>query len=51
MTATIHLDDAEPIRMRVYKRKLLEQDSDVVVPQIRVIDNEHFIQKLAKLIP
>lgn len=43
--STSLIDDAEPIRMHISKREQLEQDSDVVVTQIRAIDNERFIQK------
>lgn len=49
--STSLIDDAEPIRMRVSKRGELEQDSDIVVTQIRAIDNTRFIQKLAVLTP
>jgi len=49
--STSLVDDAEPIRMRILKRERLEQDSDVVVTQIRSIDNERFIEKLARLTP
>lgn len=49
--STSLVDDAEPIRMRILKRERLEQDSDVVVTQIRSIDNERFIEKLAGLTP
>lgn len=47
--STSLIDDAEPIRMRVTARDALEQDSDIVVTQIRAIDNDRFIQKLASL--
>lgn len=47
--STSLIDDAEPIRMRILKRELLEHDSDIVVTQIRAIDNERFIQKLGSL--
>ena len=47
--STSLIDDAEPIRMRILKRELLEYDSDIVVTQIRAIDNERFIQKLGSL--
>jgi len=49
--STSLVEDAEPIRMRVSKRERLEQDSDVVVTQIRSIDNERFIEKLGRLTP
>jgi len=44
--STSVIDNAEPIRMRVTKRKKLEQDSDIVITQIRAIDNDRFIKKL-----
>jgi mRNA interferase MazF len=43
------IDDAEPIRMRVKKREKLLQDSDLVITQIRSIDNNRFVEKLASL--
>lgn len=47
--STSLVDDAQPIRMRVQAREDLEKDSDIVVTQIRAIDNDRFIQKLASL--
>lgn len=47
--STSLVEDAEPIRMRVTKREKLEQDSDIVITQIRAIDNDRFIEKLATL--
>ena len=43
------IDDAQPLRFRINARKKLEQDSDILVGQIRAIDNDRFIQKLASL--
>lgn len=43
------IDDAEPIRLRVKKREKLLQDSDLVITQIRSIDNDRFVEKLASL--
>lgn len=43
------VDDAEPLRMRISKIEDLEKDSDIVVTQIRAIDNHRFMQKLATL--
>lgn len=43
------VDDSEPIRYRINKRKNLELDSDIVITQIRAIDNDRFIEKLANL--
>lgn len=47
--STSLIDDAQPIRMRITAREDLEKDSDIVVTQIRAIDNDRFIQKLASL--
>ncbi|MCK9491173.1 MAG: type II toxin-antitoxin system PemK/MazF family toxin [Sulfurimonas sp.] len=43
------IDDAEPIRMRVEKREKLLEDSDLVITQIRSVDNGRFVEKLASL--
>ena len=43
------IDDVEPIRMRIEKRDKLEKDSDIVITQIRAIDNSRFIEKLATI--
>ena len=47
--STALVDDAEPIRMRVSKRENLKEDSDLIITQIRAIDNDRFIEKLATL--
>jgi mRNA interferase MazF len=47
--STVLVDDAEPIRMRIVKRENLKEDSDLVITQIRAIDNDRFIEKLGKL--
>ena len=47
--STSLVDDAEPIRYRVNKREMLEQDSDLVITQIRAIDNDRLIKKIASL--
>lgn len=47
--STSLIDDAEPIRMRIKKRDNLKEDSDVVITQIRAIDNARFIEKIATL--
>lgn len=47
--STSLVDDSEPIRFRINKREKLEKDSDLIVTQIRSIDNERFIEKLAEL--
>ncbi|QFR49701.1 type II toxin-antitoxin system PemK/MazF family toxin [Sulfurimonas lithotrophica] len=42
------IDDAFPLRMRILKRDLLKQDSDVLCDQVRAIDTKRVIQdKLA----
>lgn len=43
------IDDAQPIRMRIEKRDDLKQNSDIVITQIRAIDNDRFIEKLSTL--
>lgn len=35
--------------MRVLKREKLERDSDIIITQVRAIDNERFIEKLGNL--
>ena len=47
--STSLVDDTQPIRMRIKARENLEKDSDIVVTQIRAIDNDRFIEKLASL--
>lgn len=47
---TTHLiDDSQPIRYRITKRDNLKEDSDIVISQIRAIDNDRFIEKLGNL--
>jgi mRNA interferase MazF len=46
---TYLIDDAEPLRFRINKRDKLIEDSDLIITQIRAIDNSRFIEKLAKL--
>ncbi|HFU74866.1 MAG TPA: type II toxin-antitoxin system PemK/MazF family toxin [Arcobacter sp.] len=43
------VNEAEPLRMRISKRDNLEKDSDLIVTQIRAIDNRRLIKKIAKL--
>lgn len=43
------IDDAEPLRFRVKSRDQLKEDSDIVIGQIRAIDNARFIKKLGVL--
>lgn len=45
--STSLIDDVEPIRYRISKRDNLKEDSDIVITQIRAIDNDRFIKKLA----
>lgn len=48
MTTSL-VNDAEPLRFHVTKRENLISDSDVLVAQIRSIDNDRFIEKIATL--
>jgi len=43
------IDDAEPLRYRVKAQDKLQQDSDVLIAQIRSIDNSRLIEKLTHL--
>ena len=43
------INDAEPLRYRVYANNELEEDSDILIAQVRSIDNMRFIKKLTKL--
>ena len=45
--STSLIDDVEPLRYRISKRDNLKEDSDIVITQIRAIDNDRFIEKLA----
>jgi mRNA interferase MazF len=47
--STVLIGDAEPLRYRVSARDGLEKDSDILVAQIRSIDNARMIKKLAVL--
>lgn len=47
--STILIEDAEPIRYRITKRDDLKKDSDIVITQIRAIDNSRFVEKIGKL--
>jgi len=47
--STSLIDDAKPIRVRIKRRESLEKDSDIVLTQIRAIDNSRFIKKIASL--
>ena len=47
--STSLVDDTEPLRMRVTKREKLQKDSDILIAQIRAIDNSRFVEKLAAL--
>lgn len=44
LTANL-IDDAEPLRIRINKEKKLEKDSDLLIDQIRAIDNTRMIGK------
>ncbi len=43
------VDNAEPLRFRVNARGTLQKDSDILIAQIRSIDNGRFIEKLTTL--
>jgi mRNA interferase MazF len=44
------IDDAEPLRFRITAQGRMEQDSDLLVDQLRAIDNKRLIEgPLAKL--
>ena len=45
------IDDTEPIRMRIAKREKLLSDSDIIITQIRAIDNSRFVELLGSLTP
>jgi len=47
--STSLVDNAEPIRLRINKRDDLKENSDLVITQIRAIDNARFIKKLGIL--
>ena len=46
---TALIEDAQPLRMRIAKRERLKEESDLLIAQIRAIDNGKFIEKLATL--
>ncbi len=43
------VDDSFPLRYRITKREKLKEDSDVLIAHVRAIDNERFIEYLAKV--
>ena len=47
--STSLIDDAEPIRMRIFKKDKLLQDSDLIITQIRAIDNSRLLEKIGSL--
>jgi len=47
--STSLIEGAKPIRMRISKRENLQKDSDIVLTQVRAIDNSRFIKKVASL--
>ncbi len=50
--STYLIDDSYPLRFRINKRDNLEKDSDIVIDQIRAIDNKSILPKLlTKLTP
>ena len=46
---SVLVDDAEPLRMRIEKRDKLKQSSDLIIAQIRAIDNSRLLEKLSKV--
>lgn len=48
---TALIEDAEPLRFRLKKRKGLESDSDVLVAHARAVDKERLLQKLGQITP
>jgi mRNA interferase MazF len=43
------IDDAEPLRYRIVAKDALQKDSDLLLAQIRSVDNSRFLEKLTKL--
>ena len=43
------IDDAKPLRFRLKKRDKLQEDSDILIAQIRAIDNSRLLEKLSQL--
>jgi mRNA interferase MazF len=41
---TNHINDAEPLRLRVAATDRLHRDSDLLIDQLRVIDNRRLVQ-------
>lgn len=41
---TVLIEDAAPLRIRITARNSLEKDSDLLIDQIRTIDNKRLIQ-------
>ncbi|MBT8348502.1 MAG: type II toxin-antitoxin system PemK/MazF family toxin [Sulfurovum sp.] len=46
---TKHIDNAQPIRMRIGKREKLTNDTDMIVTHIRAIGNARFVEYLGSL--
>lgn len=46
---TVLIDDSEPLRFRIKKRKDLEADSEVLIAHARAIDKERLLKKLGEL--
>jgi mRNA interferase MazF len=43
------IDDSEPLRYRLHQREGLDKNSDVLIAQIRAIDNSRFLKKLTAI--
>ncbi len=46
---TALIEDAEPLRMRIEKRDKLKEASDILIAQVRAIDNSRFVERLGQL--
>ena len=45
------IENAHPLRIRIHARDLLEKDSDLLIDQIRAIDNKRFVQGPLTILP
>jgi len=45
------IEDAQPLRVRIPATEALERDSDLLVDQLRAIDNSRLVQRLGALSP
>jgi mRNA interferase MazF len=49
LLSTDLIDDMLPYRMRIFKRDNLQQDSDILINQIRTLSKQRIGEKIAKL--